>query len=63
MSNAAPVTREELLFTARLLRQQADRLLHAAMRADTEERIRDIEAARDLERRAEQMEKEAEAMR
>lgn len=54
-----PVTPEELQFTARLLRQQADRLLHAAMRADADERIRDIDSARDLERRAEQMVKEA----
>jgi len=56
------VTRDELLFTAWLLRAQVRRLRSAALQADGEAYRCDIADANDLERRAEQMEKEAAAL-
>lgn len=58
-----PVTREELLFTAALLRAQVKRLCFAALaEKDRANYLRDMEAAEDLEHRAERMEKEAEGL-
>ncbi|MDD5176783.1 MAG: hypothetical protein PHQ05_10215 [Sterolibacterium sp.] len=56
----ASVMRKELLFTAALLRAQVMRLRAAALRSDGDQYRIDMESAADLERRAEQMEKEAE---
>lgn len=58
-----PVTPDELLFTTALLRAQMKRLRSAAERAVGAAYLVEIEAAKDLERRAEQMEKEAQALR
>ena len=55
-----PVTREELLFTAWLLRAQAKRLCFAAQMLGGAAFFEILADAEDLERRAEQMEKEAE---
>lgn len=57
--SAAAATRNELLATAQRLRDQVRRLRLAAERADGAAYTQDMEAACDLERRAEQMEKEA----
>lgn len=60
MSSAAPITPEDILFTAALLRAQALRLRTAP--ATEVECQQDMAAANDLERKAERMEMEAEAM-
>lgn len=55
-------TCEELLATAQRLREQARRLNESAQYADSSQaRTRDQDAARDCIRKAEQMEKEAQA--
>lgn len=54
-----PVTREDLLTTAGLLRAQSKRLCVSAQIIGGEDFFRTLVEAEDLERRAEQMEKEA----